>query len=497
MFKKKNRAGSLLICAAVFSTVMTVSWCASAQKLLSYSDAMDIALNNSPDILSTKLDLERSTETLKARQAQLKSNFSLTLNPFNISKEETFNRMFSTWSTNDTKSSDATFRISQPIASTDGTLSLINRFSWQDSYSDYNDITNKSFNNNLYLSFDQPLFTYNRTKMDLKELELDVESTALAYSIQQLSLEQQVASAFYQVYQNKMSLSVAEEELKNQEESYNIIKNKVDAGLAALEELYQAELNLASSRSSLQDRKVQLENNLDNLKLQIGLPIMDEVDIEADINYKIVNVDQEKAINNALISRNEIRQRDIDLENAMLQLVQTKALNEFQGNLNLSYGITGTDEDLPTIYDKPTQSQAVGISLEIPLWDWGESDARIRASEATIKRNKLSVEDQRNNIIINIREVCRSLNNQITQIEIAEQNVRNAQLTYEINLERYRNGDLTSMDLSLFQNQLSEVKMNLVQAQISYRLALLDLKIQSLWDFENNEPVVPVSVLEK
>ena len=68
--------------------------------------------------------------------------------------------------------------------------------------------------------------------------------------------------------------------------------------------------------------------------------------------------------------------------------------------------------------------------------------------------------------------------------------MRNAELTYDINLERYRNGDLTSIDLERFQNQLSEKKMNKANALINYKLELLNLKIQSLWDFENNRSFI-------
>jgi len=82
----------------------------------------------------------------------------------------------------------------------------------------------------------------------------------------------------------------------------------------------------------------------------------------------------------------------------------------------------------------------------------------------------------------------------LTQIDIADQNRKNAELTYEINLERYRNGDLTSMDLSLFQNQLSEKKIAYSRALINYKIELLNLKIQSLWDFVENKSIVPEEV---
>ena len=77
-----------------------------------------------------------------------------------------------------------------------------------------------------------------------------------------------------------------------------------------------------------------------------------------------------------------------------------------------------------------------------------------------------------------------------------KKNVRNAQLTYDINLERYKNGDLTSMDLDLYQAQLSEAKKEKIGALINYKLALLNMKILSLWDFEKNESVLPDNIID-
>ncbi len=82
--------------------------------------------------------------------------------------------------------------------------------------------------------------------------------------------------------------------------------------------------------------------------------------------------------------------------------------------------------------------------------------------------------------------ICRN------QIEIARQNVTNAQLTYDLNLEKYKNGDLTGMDLNIYQNQLSEKQLTYTNSLISYKLELLNLKIQTLYDFEKKEAVSPV-----
>ena len=213
-----------------------------------------------------------------------------------------------------------------------------------------------------------------------------------------------------------------------------------------------------------------------------------------DIAANPVKVDLDKAIDNGLKSRMELRQREINIETSQFDMIRVKALNEFRGDLNLRLGVTGDNEDIGQIFDSPTRSPSVNLSFSIPLFDWGEKKARIAAQEATIKSEELNLSDEKNQIIIGVRQVYRNLQNQLQQIEIAKQNEINAQLTYEINLERYQNGDLTGMDLNLYQTQLSQKKIALAQALINYKIELLNLKIQTLYDFEKNQPILPAEL---
>lgn len=317
--------------------------------------------------------MERNQELLKAQQAATKSHFRLTLNPFTYESDLSFNRFISAWSSNESKESRGTFTISQPIEWTGGTVSLINRLLWQDSFSDYQGVRNKQYSNSLYLNFSQPIFTYNTIKLEMKELELNLEKTQLTYAIQELQIERLVAQSFFKSYENKLNLTIAEEELKNQEISYDIIMKKVEADITAREELYQAELNLLSARSNVQNAIVTLENSYDDLKQLIGITLQQDVFIYADTSVVIVDIDLDKAVGSGVKNRQELRQNQIDIENAQIDLVRTSAQNEYKGTVNLTYGLTGTNEQLNNIYNKPTENQQVGLSLEIPLWDWGEN----------------------------------------------------------------------------------------------------------------------------
>lgn len=478
---------------AFLSLLLFFQFETQGQTILTLEKAMEIAVVNSPSIQSTILNLERTTESLNAQRAALKSKFALNVAPIDYSNSRKFDSRTSQWFTNEIINSSGTFRVDQPFLPTDGKISLINTFGWQSNSSDASGTTteNKAFYNNLYLAITQPLFTYNRTKWTMKTLELDHENAMLSYAIQRLALEKNVSQYFYNVYMAQMSLSIKEEENVNTEKSYEIIKNKVEAGLAAKEQLFQAEVNLETAKSSKASARVMLENVKDQFKQYIGMDIFQEIAVMADVAVTPIEVDGKKALEHGLASRMELRQRQISIENSQFDLIQVKSMNEFRGDMALSVGLSGDDPNLNMIYDKPTKSPKVSLSFNIPIFDWGQRAAQIRAQQAVINTQKLNYTNQNNQITMDIRQVVRNLSNLKDQISIAIKNQTNSQLTYDINLERFKNGDLTSMDLNLFQVQLSNNKMSYAQALINYKLELLNLKIQSLYDFSTNQPVIP------
>ena len=465
-----------------------------AQTSLTIDQALDIAEENTPDLKASKLSLERYQYNLVAQQASLKSRFSLDLDPINYSRSRRFDNRLSQWYTNETLATSGTFMVSQPILFTDGEISLINTFGWQDNQSTVEgmDNRNRAFSNDLYLRLTQPIFTYNRRKMELQQIEFDYENAGIRYALQRLNTERSITNQFYSVFMAQNNLTISREELENTRLSFEIIQNKVEADLSAREELYQAELNLANAQSAVEERNVSLENAKDQLKQTLGLPLNDDIEVTLVIKVSAVAIDLVQAVQRALSSRMELRQREIDIELAELQMIQTKSLNEFRGDISLSIGIIGDHERLHNVYDNPTQNPRVSVSLTVPIFDWGEKKARVRAQRVAQTLARLEQENLRTDIELEVRQTWRRLENLRTQIDIAEKSVRNAQLTYDLNLTRYREGDLTGMEISQFQTQLSNRKITYAQAQINYKIELLNLKILTLHDFENDRAIVPV-----
>lgn len=467
-----------------------------AQEVLTLEKALNVAFEHSPSLIQSKLSLEQRQLNLKAQNASLKSQFSLDVSPFNYTRNNQYDSYNSQWYANQSMSSTASLGIRQPIKWTDGTVSLINDFAWQDASNKTRNQSSTAFSHNLSLRIEQPLFTYNRTKMQLKELEYALENAKISYALQELNIEKNVTSQFYDVYQKQKDLNIAKDEYNNQKQNYEIIKNKVDAGLVAKEELYQAEVNLATSESSVYSAEISYENTKDNFKILLGMSLDEDVMVLPNTDIVTVQVDPNQAVKYALDQRMEIRQKQITLEQDVFNIIRAKAENEFKGSISARIGMEALDSKIKNTYDNPTDNEQVGVTLTIPLFDWGAKKAKVKSSELAMESNQIDFDEQKKDITLNVRQICRNLPTLIRQIEIKKKNIENAEHTYEINLEKYRNGNLTGMELQQYQTQLTSAKQAYTNAIISYKIELLNLKIQTLWDFESNKSYLPVQLLK-
>ena len=250
MIKKKHLLVTAVLALASATAFETG---AGAQIVLTMEQALEYSAEHNPDLINSRMSMERYEQNLIAQRASLKSRFSLNLEPFSYSQSRQFDSRYSDWYTNRSLSSSGTFSISQPIIWTDATLSLNNSLSWQNNESTIGGTTNsnRAFSNRLYLSLTQPIFTYNRTKMNMRQIEMNYENARISYALQMLNVERNITSQFYSLFMSQQNLEISESELENAERNFNIIKDKVEADLTTKDEYYQAELNLAQSRSSL------------------------------------------------------------------------------------------------------------------------------------------------------------------------------------------------------------------------------------------------------
>jgi outer membrane protein TolC len=476
-----------------------ITWLSFAQRdSLTIEMALDLAEENNLQLKTQKLNLERSRYALEAERAGLKARFTLDLTPVNASIKRSFDERTSNWYQNESFRTGANFSVRQTILPTDATVVLSNKFNWQYSHTDESTrlSTNRQFVEDLSISLNQPLFMHNTQKMALRSLEISYENQGISYALQRLNTEVSITRQFYNVYSAQERLKINKEELESSQANYDIIKLKTDAELSKKSELSQAEVNLATAKSTVENNITSLENFKDALKQTLGIPLSEDIAVKANIQVDAILIDLNKALQSAMASRMELRQRELDWEEAEMRLIETKNRNSFNGSLSLSLGVVSNDEVFTNLIDKPVMSPNIMLSFQVPIFDWGARKSRIKAQETQMAVTKLNAENQVISMESDIRSLVRQIHNSGNLIEIEKIRLANAQIAFELNEVLYRAGDINGVQFNLVQTQLSSSKLSFSQTLISYRLELLNLKIATLYDFENKVPVIPVKNLE-
>lgn len=505
-FLKKLRFTLIIITAGFFTAGFAVE--CFAQKVLTLQDAIDIALKRGYNMKSLNLSLIQAEQNRLAAKYRFRTNADLTLNAPSWSERVTsvaVPNALPVYNSVGSMLMQGQFDINQPLP-TDGTITLSSK-AYQSDESNYlaqtdETLKRKDFLTSLSINLSQPLFTYNRLKTGLKRAELNYENSSLSLKRSELDIIYNVTQSFYNLYRSSKSLEIYTETVAQKKSAYDLAKLKFDAGLIPEVEALEMEVDLSGAQSTLLENESNLKRIKEQFKQLIGLDMNDDVTLETSLIYTDFAVDLDTAVQKGLSNRPELREDEIDVELQKINLKEVDARSEFNAKLSAFYDLTGiSDSGLPynsssqDLFDsswddlqRRPRNRGIALTLNIPVFDWGVNKAEIQGAKADIKRSELQKEEQVKTITNDVKDVVRRVETARNRMEVLKKRQDVAVRTYEITLERFNNGEITSQDLALNNNRLSEAKLTYLDSFIAYQLAVADLKRKTLWDFEKNEP---------
>lgn len=369
---------------------------------------------------------------------------------------------------------------------------------------DYRTLTSRKARSSFSLSFSQPIFTRNTLKEGLEEARLRFEQSSSEFSRQQFDIIYRVSEGFYEVYRSTREVEINSEKLKNSQEAYRIAKLKAKAGRIPEVDVFSREVEVAQNKAELSESEGRLERSKDQFKQLIGMSLYGEFRIMTSLEYDTLAIDTDIAIEKALANRREITESKLDIKLTQIDLDQAKREREFKGSINAYYDITGVStlehgntsklfsSAFDNIVDRPPNR---GITLEFsyPIFDWGRGKERVRQQMANLRAAELQLENQKTDIIRQVRDIVRSVDEAQNRLEIQEKNQQLAQRVYRISLLRFEHGEIASQELGREQEQLTSAQLGYLGAYITYQLALADLKRKTLWDFKSNTSYLETS----
>ena len=361
-----------------------------------------------------------------------------------------------------------------------------------------------SANMSTRIRFRQPLdalYGYSAIKTDIKNAELAYERAEKSLKRDELVLVSMVSRSYYSLLSSQKSAEIAQLNLERQKEAYEISKNKYEAGLIREVDALQMEVDLAEAQSNYDMALLSQSSASNSLKDLIGIDLKDNVILSSELGYKTVAIDSNRAVELALENRLEIRDLEINTELLKLNLKRQKVQGMIRGELNAYVEKTGfslSDSNMQLAHsinnsydnflDRP-YGYGVGLTIRIPIFDWGENRALVRSAEARLKQSVLEKEDSQRNIETEVRNLVASTESNLKRLQLLEKNVAVAEKSFEITLQRFSDGDIDSQALALERNRLNNAYTSHLGAYIQYQVTLTDLMRATLYDFQNEDPV--------
>ena len=469
---------------------------------LTLDDCIEIAKEKSYSMLRLKQDAKIAQYNLNWATSRLKTHIDLNLSIPQYAKgigeyKDTLGRISSYYS-EERLNSSGVLDIYQPLL-TDGRIYI------QNSFYGTNDISNNKYYAGLEtrIGFSQPLnafYGYNAMKSDLKRARLAHEQSNKALKREELNLVYTVSSSYYALLSSQKSAEIAWSDLERQKEAFDVSQNKYKAGLIKEVDALQMEVDLAEAQNSY-DMAVQNQMaSVNSLKEILGVSLHDSITLSSDLRYEAVVVNVDQAVELALKNRQEIKEQEIQIEQQKLTIQQQKSAGMISSSIDAYVGKLGVGGLNNTSYsdafqhsyndyiDRPI-TYGVGLTIRIPILDWGENKALVKASEARLKSYSYSKEEIERSIETDVRNLVASLNSNLKRLQSLEKNLTVAEKSFEITRQRYSDGDIDSQALALERNRLNTAYRNHLGAYINYQLSLADLMRKTFYDFRQNLPV--------
>jgi outer membrane protein len=266
--------------------------------------------------------------------------------------------------------------------------------------------------------------------------------------------------------------NIAEQTVIQIDAQKNVAENFYQVGMSPLNDLLQAQVELANAKQELIVARNTMENAESDFNTLLRRPINTPVAIEDILDYSSFEKDLEYCFTQADTHRLEIKIADIDVEIAEKELQLTK--KDYYPTINLegNYFKEGTQWDVDGgrgIYDPRGWNILAVAKWDFFQWGrtyYGTSEKRSRLSQAQFRKDQLldNIEQEVKKAYLRTREAEKAILTVKKAIEQAKENFR-------INQERYKQQVATSTDVLDAQTLLSRTMTNYYNALYEFKLA--------------------------
>ena len=287
-----------------------------------------------------------------------------------------------------------------------------------------------------------------------------------------------LTAEYYNYVQQQIRLGNLQYAVELSRERLRIVESRYQVGSLSRLDLQQARVDFNADSSLLIQQYEILHTSRIRLNEMMG----------GDVN-RLFAAQDTTILFDATLSQQQLLDAALQQNTVLLLTGKNKTLSELELKnlqsrnypylrLNAGYGFTHYNYNSGTLDRQRNWGPTVGVTLGYTLFDGFNRRREQKNAQISIQNRQLELEQSKLALESDFAYMWMAYQNNLELTQLEVESLENAELNYEIAMERYKIGDLSGLELREAQNSLLEAEQRLLTARYNtklYEISLLQL----------------------
>ena len=405
----------------------------------------------------------------RALEITLENNFGIKIAKNNLEIAENNTSIY-----NSGKLPTATLNSGANYSRNNQSLTFTDRGTGNDSEISGNGVVAKTYNASLGVNY---------TIFDGFGRKYNVEQLKQTYNLTELQARETIENTYLQLFTTYFQIARLSENTDNLAEALTISIQRLqraqyqyDYGQSTKLEFLNAQVDVNNDSISLIAAKQQLNNAKRGLNVILGKETDTNFAVETNVEYNnMLSFEDLKAKtmqNNSLLKQNE---QNIAISEFNVKINKATYLPSLNFNASYGYNRTRNENLINPFGAKLITSDGLnaGLNLTWNIFDGGSTKTRVANAKIALDNQQILLEQQKLNIENNLKNTWENYKNQLFILSAQEQNVQSNQNNFDRTQERFKLGQISSVEFR-------QAQINLINAKTALNNAKFDAKLIEL-----------------
>jgi outer membrane protein len=345
------------------------------------------------------------------------------------------------------------------------------------------------YNTNATVQLDQTLYDQSLL-IGLKANKYNKQQAQLNQQQNEESIIYNISTAYYQIYVYREQLLLLDADLETYHTQMEISRLQVNKGIALQSDLDKVSVNYNNTRSQISVAESNLALSENQLKIEMGYPFDVPLQVDSNRNDTTNTI---PVVKDSLASFQVTNRSDYQLSQVnskLLEIDQKRIAADALPKLTVyaRYGGVGFGADLAPAYSTLNPFSAIGIKLNIPLFDFFKRNAQYNQAKYKYLNALEDTKLDENKFRMEFENARTKLVKARSDLENDQRNVMLAQSVFKTTNLQYQKGVTGLVDWLNDRHSLKEAQNNYLVSLYNYYLARIDLEKANgtLKNFYNN-----------